>query len=87
MLSCALSPAAGTRNAQFKLRVSEVPPGTTVPTLKAAFDAFGALEAELAGAMAFVSFSSQEQLDNALKTGAVRDLSALERNLCCCLLC
>lgn len=67
--------AVGTRNAQFKLRVSDVPPSTSPAALKATFDAFGALEAEVAGAMAFVSFSSQEQLDNALKTGAVRPAS------------
>ncbi len=82
LLSCARPPAAGTRNAQYKLRVSEVPPGTTAAALKAAFDEFGALEAELAGAMAFVSFSSQEQLDNALKTGAVRALNS-PASLCC----
>lgn len=79
---------AGTRNAQFKVRVVDIPPGTSAETLKTAFDAFGPLEAELAGGnggMGFVSFPSQEQLDNAVKTGAVRALAS--RSSCCARTC
>jgi hypothetical protein len=57
----------GTRNAQFRLRVENVPPHLTATELKALFVELGALDAEIAnkGTTGFVSFSSQAQLDEA----------------------
>ena len=64
------SARGGTRNAQFKLRVNDVPSDSDAAKLKAAFGAFGALEAEVSGSMGFVSFPTQEAMDKALAEGA-----------------
>ena len=80
------STKGSTRNARFKVRIVDVPADADAAKLKGAFEAFGALDAELqaggsTGGMGFVSFPTQEAMDKALAEGASLESGGASKKL------